>query len=251
VPNLYVETGIQHVSLLLQETHSILMMGKLLRMSIEATKVEIGVGGSLFTQSFDQFGQLATDSWVKQTWHFLSEYGITTADHMGDLQLCHCEDVFLTKVFIQHGLKGAALKRMNVCQLYLRVETLSDITAVDGRYIMSWAIDGRRTTEDIRHHEWLNQGDPGRQAWMQWHQVLESCFCSRCLAHGLLHALGKWTESAPTSWQWWYSLQEERIYRQLEGNWHFYSVRRSGWRTWQQRFLYSGEVEHDEVPICR
>ena len=52
VPNLYVETGIQHVTLLLRETHSNSPTGKLLRMSIEATKVEIGIGGSLFQQSF-------------------------------------------------------------------------------------------------------------------------------------------------------------------------------------------------------
>jgi hypothetical protein len=119
VPNLYVETGIQHMSLLLQETHSNLITGKLLRMSIEATKVEIGVGGSLFTQPFDRFGQLATDSWVKHTWQFLSEYGIMIADHTGDLQLRHRSDVFLTEVFTQHGLKGVALKRMNACRLYL------------------------------------------------------------------------------------------------------------------------------------
>jgi hypothetical protein len=211
--------------------------------------VEIGVGGSLFTQSFDRFGQLATDSWVKHTWRFLSEYGIMIKDHTGDLKLRRRGDVFLTEVFIQHGLKGAALKRMNACRLYLQVETLSDIMAADGRHILHWAMDGRRITDNIKFHEWPNQGDPGRQAWIQWRQVLESCFCGGCLAHGLLHALGKWIESAPTSWQWWYSLQEERIYRHLEGDWHFYSVRRSGQRTRQRRFLYGGEVEHDEVPI--
>jgi hypothetical protein len=48
-----------------------------------------------------------------------TEYGITIEDHTGDLQLCHRGDVFLTEVFIQHGLKGTALKRMNACRLYL------------------------------------------------------------------------------------------------------------------------------------
>jgi hypothetical protein len=43
VPNLYIETGIQHVALLLQEMQGNSPTGKLLRMSIEATKVEIGV----------------------------------------------------------------------------------------------------------------------------------------------------------------------------------------------------------------
>jgi hypothetical protein len=87
IPNLYVETGIQHVALLLQETHANSPTGKLLRMSIEATKVEIGVGGLLFQQSFDRYGQLAMDSWIKHTWKFLSNHEITIEEQTSDLRL--------------------------------------------------------------------------------------------------------------------------------------------------------------------
>jgi hypothetical protein len=93
--------------------------GKLLRMSIEATKVEIGVGGSLFAQSFERFGSLAMECWVKLTWQFLADHGMTIEDRVGELQLHHQGDVFLTKAFIQYGLKGTALKWMNACRLYL------------------------------------------------------------------------------------------------------------------------------------
>ena len=54
--------------------------------------------------------------------------------------------------FIQHGIKGAALKQLNACRLFLQVETLSDIMSADGRYLLGWALDG-------------TQGDPGRQEW--------------------------------------------------------------------------------------
>jgi hypothetical protein len=87
VPNLYVETGIQHISLVLQETYHNSPTGKLLCMSIEAAKVEVGVGGSLFMQPFERFGILATESWVKHTWRFLSEHGITIEDKVGDIRL--------------------------------------------------------------------------------------------------------------------------------------------------------------------
>ena len=87
IPNLYVETGIQHVTLLLQETLTNSPTGLLLCMSIEATKVEIGVGGSLFEQSFAHYGPLAMDCWVKHTWRFLSEHEITITDQVGDISL--------------------------------------------------------------------------------------------------------------------------------------------------------------------
>ena len=79
-------------------------------MSIEATKVEIGVGGPLFMQPFDRYGTLATDSWVKHTWRFLSEYGIMIEDRVGDILLRHCGDEYLMRIFVQHGYKGAALR---------------------------------------------------------------------------------------------------------------------------------------------
>jgi hypothetical protein len=168
VPNLYVETGIQHISLVLQETYRNSPTGKLLRMSIEAAKVEVGVGGPLFMQPFERFGTLATESWVKHTWQFLSEYGITIEDKVGDIRLRRHGDEFLTRIFAQHGYKGAALKRLNACRLFLQVETLSDITTADGRYVLGWAIEGRAQLNPIRYHTWPNQGDPSKQAWSQW-----------------------------------------------------------------------------------
>jgi hypothetical protein len=56
-------------------------------MSIEATKVEIGIGGPLFTQSFARFGPLATECWVKHTWKFLADHGMTIEDRVGELKL--------------------------------------------------------------------------------------------------------------------------------------------------------------------
>ena len=70
----YVESGIDHISMLMQETHKQSQMGQLLCMSIEATKVEIGISGSLFQQSYLCYGILATPSLIKNTWEFLSDH---------------------------------------------------------------------------------------------------------------------------------------------------------------------------------
>ena len=82
------ETSIAHLKLLLQETHSQTQTGQLLSTSLEATKVEIGVGRSLLTKSFHQYETLVMQSWVKNTWKFLDEYDVTVDDTIGDLHLC-------------------------------------------------------------------------------------------------------------------------------------------------------------------
>ena len=118
-----------------------------------------------------------------------------------------------------------ALKQLNTCQLFLQVETLSDITSADGRYLLGWALDGCPNIHQPVYHAWPIQGDPGKQAWMEWHRTLAICFCSGQILHGLLHPLGQWTTKAPSDWQWWYSLSEERIYHYLDSEWHFYLIR--------------------------
>ena len=109
LPNLYVETGIAHIRFLLQETHSQTHTGTLITISLEATKVEISVGGPLLTKSYQRYGDLAMDGWVKHTWKFLNDHGMTIEDNVGNLTLRHLGDVYLIDAFIQHGYKGAAL----------------------------------------------------------------------------------------------------------------------------------------------
>jgi hypothetical protein len=223
VPNLYVESGIEHVALLLQETHGLTQTGKLLIMSLEAMKVEIGVGGSVLTQSFSRYGSLATRSWVKHTWQFLAENNMTVEDQVGDLPLRRQGDVYLTEAFTRHGIKGARLQQLNACRLFLQVDTLSDITTADGRYITWYAQHGIRDDTRSTSHKWPSQSDPGPRIWTEWQRTLAIVFCGGYLTHGLLTPLGPFINTGD-DWQWWYSLQEERIYKKEPEGWCFYFV---------------------------
>jgi hypothetical protein len=187
------------------------------------------------------------DSWVKHTWKFLYEHGITIEDKVGDIQLKRRGDDYLMRIFTQYGYKGAALKRLNACRLFLQVETVADITMVDGRYIAAWVLEGNATANPITYHTWPNQGDPGRSIWAQWRNAVAQCLCGGYVEHGLLQRLHQWTTRPPEAWQWWYVLQEERIYRYLEARWHFYSVQRVGQRTRSRRFIYGGLVDEADV----
>ena len=136
LPNLYVETGIAHIHFLLQETHSKTHTGTLITISLEATKVEIGVGGPLLTKPYQRYGDLAMDGWVKHTWKFLSDHGMTIEDNA--LRGC-LSDRCLSTTWLQ----GAALQQLNSCRLYLHADTLSGITTVDGRYLTWFAQHGQ------------------------------------------------------------------------------------------------------------
>jgi hypothetical protein len=65
----------------------------------------------------------------------------------------------------------------------------------------------------------------------------------------LVNPLGRWTEPIPNKWEWFYSLWEERIYRQEGNDWYYYlKVRAHGHRC-IQKFIASWEIYPADVPV--
>ena len=91
----------------------------------------------------------------------------------------------MTDAFIQHGYKGAALRQLNSCRLYLQVDTLSDITTADGCYLTWFAQHGQQDYSQPQYHWWPMQADPGEQVWNEWQCALAVIFCREYLQHGL------------------------------------------------------------------
>ncbi len=105
------------------------MMGELLRTSIEAAKVEIGVGRNLFSLEYALYSSLLTDSWVKSTWQFAQEHNIDIIDKVTkNLSLHRQNDVFLMEVICHHGFSKTEVQKINRCRLHLQVSSLSDIS---------------------------------------------------------------------------------------------------------------------------
>jgi hypothetical protein len=110
------------------------MMGNLLCNTIEAAKLEIGVGRNLFSLDYKQYYPLLTDTWIKDVWKFANENNIDIIDKATkNLQLHRHNDVFIMEIIVNHRYSKGELQKINKCQLYLRVTTLF-------RYYM-WILD--------------------------------------------------------------------------------------------------------------
>jgi hypothetical protein len=105
------------------------MTGDLLHNSIEASKIEVGVGRNIFSLDYDQFRSLLTGAWIKDVWKFSQEHNIEIIDKVTkNLQLHRHNDVFIMEIVVNHGFSKSELQKINKCQLYLQVTSLSDIT---------------------------------------------------------------------------------------------------------------------------
>jgi len=183
---------------------------------MEELKVELGLPSSVLSNSFADFGILATDSWLKHTWQFLSANGMAIEDTLGEIPLRADNDRYLMQAFYHAGFRGWELRRLNLCRLYLQAATVSDLVTADGKTITQAAWEGKTDNDTARPAiEWPNQGRPSSSDWQRWQVALTKTFgLSR--NRSLETQIGCWKD-ADSDWHWFYDPSSERLYHRKEG----------------------------------
>ena len=57
------------------------------------------------------------------------------------------------------------LKQLNACRLYLQVIFLSDITTIDGKFLLPGVTEGTNDNIPKSKLEWPNQNSPDKKTW--------------------------------------------------------------------------------------
>jgi hypothetical protein len=76
VPNPNIDTLSKKIHLLQSHLDTGSTLGRMLHQAYQVFQVEVGLGGSIFSQSFVSFGRLATHRFVRNLWEFLHRYGV-------------------------------------------------------------------------------------------------------------------------------------------------------------------------------
>jgi hypothetical protein len=209
IPDLFHSQGIKHLKQILLVAHrSEDLTGALIRGSLEQLKLEVGLGGSLFSHPYAPFQHVATRSWLTCTWQFTSTFGIQLDERTPCLPLRCQGDQFLMECFLHAGYSGTSLHQLNVCRLFLQAITLSDICTGDGCSISPLAWEGHRDPTRPSPYRWPNQPRPSSALWRVWQQALPKALH---LSQRLLpRPLGPWFPDVALSW--FYSPQEHCLY---------------------------------------
>ena len=78
--HLYHTQGFLQVEKLYKYLNTDTVTGKLLRVSLEASIIEVGIGRNLFAQDYIKFHKLISEGWIKSIWKFSFEHKIHTID---------------------------------------------------------------------------------------------------------------------------------------------------------------------------
>ena len=213
--NLYLYQGTSKILLLTEHLAMKSMTGELLRCSIEAAKVEVGIGRNIFTLDYDTFGGLCTDGIVKTIWKFSFENGIIIEDNVTpNLDLHRDGDLFLMEQFAAEDFTATELAHINRCRLYLQVTTLSDIMEGHGHRISRKALRCEFDTEREKHYRWPVQNRPHQGVRRIWKRAIKRAFPRQPQSLDTQYTLGPWLNNY-NHWKWYFHPITKYLYKQI------------------------------------
>ena len=217
--------GIERISYLQQHLAAPTMMGELLRTSIEAAKIEIGIGRDLFGLDYQVYQALLTPCWIKDVWKYARENNITIYDYTtGNMDTSRENDLFLMEIITNEGFTRSELKRINMCRLYLQVMTLSDIVDGYGDYY-TCSYNGIKDSTLPDTYIYPKQEKPDSKTIAIWKKAIRKSFPSK--QGKLEYRLGKWTIKSIDDHNWLYHPPSTTLY-QRHGN---------QWKVWTRNFI--------------
>ena len=218
---------LEHWETILRCGNSASTTGKLIRASLEALRLELGVPGPITHWDYYALHRCATPSWIKTVWKYGWDQAIDLHDKLPQLELRRDSDVFLMEVFAQHSYEAKQLQVLNECRMFLRAVSLSDLCEAHGRNIRRAAYEGTFDGNQTNTYSFPRQ--PTRlpaSHWSLWQQALTEHF----LAQGtvtrelsMTHRLGTWHQAPSQCCQWAYMVESRTLYHRQDAGWRLYN----------------------------
>ena len=135
--------------------------------------------------------------------------------------------MFLMKCFMENGYSGTDLKRLNCVRKYLKVIALSDITTSDGKKLSHQSYLGQCGNGLRNDLEWPRVPSTLPRPFIAiWKNALRELFiipyAIKNTRRRLSRELGPWTGPNADKWIWYFSNEEDRVYRRSCDEWLVY-----------------------------
>ena len=252
IPSLYDLQGYEHIKRLLDDGPSNTITGKLIRMNIELTKIETGLGGNLFDIDFSKVAGWIPNSWVGNTWEFLSRANIKLIEGTPRLPLLGDGDCFIMERILQlEYFSPSELLSINYCRKFLGVVSLAEISTADGAAIRPNCYHHVDRHVPHRLVKWKRPTDPPKLAdWSLWRQAIRMAFCSSLDAapSRLRSPLGAWNLDF-SHWLWFYSPSVRQIFKRCDNIFQIYNSTGRNLRSSTMSFQIDVSTTMTSLPV--
>lgn len=214
IPCLFATQQIKHIMTILKFGGTNTTTGALIRTSLELLKLEVGISRQMQDIAINHVAELATDSWIKQTWLHAEMWGLHITDEPQFL-LRREGDAYLMELILRHQPPAEILVSINKCRIYHKILTLSDVLTGDGNRLRADIWTNAQSIDHDDRSDWPSQGKPSNKDWQRWEHCLLQLFDIRA-RNGYIHPSLQLGEGKVTeSWKWFY--WQESIYQVEEG----------------------------------
>ena len=211
----FISQGIRHIKDIVEQQWKDTISGRLIRMNIEATQLEIGCYGQLFRRHKNLTWLNTTNTWIGHTLAFCQGQDIVIHNTGKGLEPSCSGDRDIMQVFADAELPMGQLRALNRCRLAAQVVSLSEITTGDGRKL----VHDLRARTNTNGYDWPIQGSVIAADWKLWENTLRRLLC--VVGKQLTHPLGEWTLGDAEyydDWEWFLD-DDEQLYQKLQHEW--------------------------------
>jgi hypothetical protein len=191
--------------------------------NMDLVQFHVGSTVNFWELPYEEYGSLAPDGWMKQTWQALSQTTLTLKGPKLGLPNERVADVSLMDAFVAQGYSAKTLKILNECRFWLAASHLSHISTACGSRIDTRCWEGKRHEADMRPRL-IHTYKPTAKDWTVWQEKVRETFLYAEVTHlRLKQALGPWLQPTSATWRWWKHQASQTLYERQEDG---------GWRKW-------------------
>jgi len=128
IPNLFTSQGYQKIQLFIGHNRKQDETSKLISISQACIQQEVGISTPILMSSYKKFGCLASNSWIKCLWQFLSTIsGSIRQTSPWTPKKCYATDVNIMEQVNSWDIPPVQKIAINLCRLYLRVYYVGEL----------------------------------------------------------------------------------------------------------------------------
>ena len=107
----------------------------MMHISMELFALKLGMGAQPFQVNFNPYGNLVTDSWLKNLWEKMEWFGISIALSLEEIPLPWENENWIMLVFVDNGHSAEELVHLNRVRMHQQVIFVSDVIDWSGRVL--------------------------------------------------------------------------------------------------------------------
>lgn len=214
-PHVHTEQALSRIKLLLHHLRSNDEVGTNLRISLSYLQQDLGLQlQAMTTEAFPYAKQSLINSantWLFHTWSDMTSLNLSLELPRVEItELQRDNDAMLMDLFHRLSPPAAKLRHAQRCRIFLRAQTLSDITDGAGTHLHSMASIGQPMMDRLPLQEFPTQARPSATSWRVFRELLQHYLRDN---NRLRQPLGNWRHAQRTQqWQFSFSPSEQALY---------------------------------------